>query len=306
VKRIWRSLLFVPANNRKMINNALKQLADAVILDLEDAVSFDDKEAGRICAQESIPLFKDAEIDVFVRVNQISGGLTEQDISYIAFKELTGIVLPKAETEQDVRVIAGMLSSEEEKRGLADKIKILPLIESPKGIENVMQIVAASPRVIGVAFGAGDFLREMGVGFAVTRLSAREYYPAILYARSKIAVAAKIAGIDAIDTPYFGPLTDIEGLLEESQAVKLLGFTGKQIIHPRQIDPVNNTFSPSVEDIAYAKALVDAYEEARSKGLGSVSFQGRMIDLAMYKMAVDMIVNAEKIADRENAKLKKL
>jgi citrate lyase subunit beta / citryl-CoA lyase len=306
VKRIWRSLLFVPANNRKMINNALKQLADAVILDLEDAVSFDDKEAGRICARESIPLFKDAEIDVFVRVNQLSGGLTEQDISYIVLKELTGIVLPKAETEQDVRVIAGMLSSEEEKRGLADKIKVLPLIESPKGIENVMQIVAASPRVIGVAFGAGDFLREMGVGFAVTRLSAREYYPAILYARSKIAVAAKIAGIDAIDTPYFGPLTDIEGLLEESEAVKLLGFTGKLVIHPRQIDPVNKTFSPSVEDIAYAKAMAEAYEEASSKGLGSVSFQGRMIDLAMYKMAVDMILNAEKIADRENAKLKNL
>ena len=208
-------------------------------------------------------------------------------------------MLPKTETKDDITGLDQLLEEEERKKGLElNSIEIIALVESPMGVENISSIASASPRLVAVAFGAGDFLREMGVGFAITRLSAAEYFPAILYARSRISGAAKMAGIEAIDTPFFGLLIDIEGLTKESEGVKLLGFTGKQITHPRHIDPVNRVFAPSEEDVAYAKSIVAAYEEAKARGAGAASYGGRMIDYAVYKMGMDISSKAEAIAKR--------
>ncbi len=297
--KILRSMLYIPANSRRMINKAMSELEDAVILDLEDAVPIGEKETGRIFARDSVSMLKDAEIDVFVRVNSMDTGLTEEDISYVVAKGLDGIMLPKTETREDVVRLDQLLGEEEKKKGLeSNSINILPLVESPKGVQNVFDIASASSRIIGLAFGAGDFLREMGVGFAITRLSTEEYYPLILYARSRISQAAKIAGIEAIDTPFFGLLIDMKGLSKESEAVKMLGFTGKQVIHPRHVDPVNRIFAHSEEDVNYAKSIVAAYEEAEAKGSGAASFGGRMIDYAVYRMGMDMISKAEAIAKK--------
>jgi len=292
-------MLYIPANSWRMITRAVSEAEDAVILDLEDAVPIGEKETGRIFARESMPMFKDAEIDVFVRVNSMDTGLTEEDISYVVIKGLDGIMLPKTETKEEVVRLEQLLGEEEKRKGLElNGIDIIALVESPKGVQNIFDIVSASSRIVGVGFGAADFLREMGVGFAITRLSFDEYYPLILYARSRISQGAKIAGIEAIDTPFFGLLTDIEGLIEESERVKLLGFTGKQLIHPRHIEAVNRIFAHSEEDINYAKSIVAAYEEAKAKGLGAASFGGRMIDYAVYRTGVDMISKAEAIAKK--------
>jgi len=290
-----------------MITRAVSEAEDAVILDLEDAVPIGEKETSRIFARESIPMFNDAEIDVFVRVNSMGTGLTEEDISYVVIKGLDGIMLPKTETKKDVVRLEQLLGEEEERKGLEpNSIDILPLVESPKGVQNIFDIVSASSRMVGVSFGALDFLREMGVGFAITRLSFEEYYPLILYARSRISQAAKIAGIEAIDTPFFGLLIDIEGLIEESEKVKLLGFTGKQLIHPRHVEPVNRIFAHSEEDVNYAKSIVAAYEEAKAKGLGAASFGGRMIDYATYRTGMDMISKAEIIAKKAAVRREKV
>jgi len=298
--RILRSMLYIPANGWRMIIRGVSELEDAVILDLEDAVPIGEKETGRVFARDSIPMFKDAGIDVFVRVNSMGTGLTEEDISYVMVKALDGIMLPKTEKKDDIIRLDQFLTEEEERKGLESNcIDIIPLVESPGGVQNIFDIVSASSRIVGVSFGAGDFLREMGVGFAITRLSFEEYYPLILYARSRISQAAKIAGIEAIDTPFFGLLIDTKGLTEESGKVKMLGFTGKQLIHPRHIGPVNRVFAPSEEDVAYAKSIVASYEEAKAKGLGAASFGGRMIDYAMYKMGMDLILKAESIAKKE-------
>ena len=307
MSRILRSMLYIPANSWRMITRAMSEFEDAVILDLEDAVPIGEKETGRIFARDAIPMLKIAEIDAFVRVNSMGTGLTEEDISYVIVKGLDGVMLPKTETKEDVIKLDQLLGEEEKRKGLeTNSIDILPLVESPKGVQNIFDIVSASSRIIGVSFGVLDFLREMGVVFAVTRLSSEEYYPLILYARSRVSQAAKIAGIEAIDTPFFGLLIDIKGLIEESEKVKLLGFTGKQLIHPRHIEPVNRIFAHSEEDVNYAKSIVAAYEEAKAKGLGATSFGGRMIDYATYRTGMDMISQAEAIAKKAAVKREKV
>ena len=303
MSRILRSMLYIPANSQRMISRAASELEDAVILDLEDAVPATEKETGRILARDAIPMLEDAGIDIFIRVNSVGTGLTEEDVSYTVAKGLDGIMLPKTETKEDVVRLDQLLGNEEKRKGIeSNSIAILPLVESPEGVQNVFDIASASSRIVGLAFGAADFLREMGVGFAVTRLSFEEYYPLVLYARSRISQAAKIAGVAAIDTPFFGLLIDMDGLCKESEAAKMLGFTGKQLIHPRHIEPVNRIFTPSGEDVDYAKSLVAAYDEASAKGTGSASFGGRMIDHAMYEMGMDMISRAETIAKKAATK----
>lgn len=300
MSEVLRSMLYVPSNSWRMINNAVVKKADAIILDLEDAVSIDEKETGRVFARDSLPMIKEAGMDIYVRVNALHSGLLEKDLQYIITKCLDGIILAKAESAKDVVDTALMISEEEAKKSVeSDKIKLIPLIESPLGVENVSEIARSSERIVGIAFGAGDYLRELGVGFAVTRLKAAEYFPALQYARSRIANAAKIAEIEAIDTPFFGLLIDIEALRTEAESVKLLGFTGKQLVHPQQIDTVNMVFKPSEEDEQYAKNMVNAYSDAKSKGLGSASYQGRMIDYAMYKMGMDLLNKAKKISERD-------
>lgn len=297
--RILRSMLYIPANSWRMVTGGLSGAQDAIILDLEDAVPVGEKETGRIFARDFIPRLKDAGNDVFVRVNSMGTGLTKEDMSYVVIKGLDGIMLPKTETKDDVIRLDELLVEEEKEKGLElNSLDIIALVETPKGVQNVFDIVSASSRVVGVAFGAGDFLREMGVGFAITRLSFEDYYHPILYARSRISQAVKIAGIEAIDTPFFGLLIDIKGLTEESEKVKLLGFTGKQVIHPLQVEPVNKVFAPSEEDVKYAKSMVAVYEEAKARGAGSASYGGRMIDYAMYRMGMDMVSKAEAIAKK--------
>jgi len=300
---VLRTMLYVPSNSWRMINNATREMADAVILDLEDAVSLEEKETGRIFSRDSVGTLKEAGLDVYVRVNSTSSGLLKEDIPYVVVEGLDGIMLAKTETSEDIIDVDRQISEEEKKKGITQNLTgIIPLIENPLGAQNVFEITEASQRVVGVGFGAGDYLREMGVGFAITRLTAREYFPAILYARSRIANAANIAGIEAIDTPFFGLLIDTEGLVNEAESVKLLGFTGKQLVHPRHIEPVNRVFAPSEEDLEYAKKMVEVYEDAKAKGLGSASYQGRMIDYAMYKMGMDMLNKAERISEKEKMK----
>lgn len=297
--RVLRSMLYIPANSWRMINRAMAEAQDAVILDLEDAVPIGEKETGRVFARDCVTMLKEAGIDVFVRVNSLGTGLTGEDIGYVVGKGLDGIMLAKTEAEADVAGLDRLLGEEEKRKGLEPNgMAILPLVESPRGVQNVFGIASASPRIVGLAFGAGDFLREMGVGFAITRLSAEDYYPLILYARSRIAQAAKITGVEAIDTPFFGMLIDIKGLTRESENAKMLGFTGKQLIHPRHVEPVNRVFAPSQQDVDYAKSAVAAYEEAKARGAGAASFGGRMIDYAVYKMGMDMIAKADAIAER--------
>jgi citrate lyase subunit beta/citryl-CoA lyase len=303
VDRILRTVLFVPANSWRMIITAATEGGDAVILDLEDACPIAEKETGRIFARDSIPMLKEKGMDVFVRVNSFDTGLTEKDIDYVVVAGLEGVMLPKTESKEDIFRLDQLLKTEEEKKGLAlNSIVILPLLESPKGISAVSEIITGSPRVIGVSFGAGDYSREIGAGMGVTSLSPEEYSLMASHPRSCIALAARAAGIFAIDAPFFGLVIDMDGLIKEVRKVKLMGFTGKLLVHPRHVEAVNQVFSPSKEEIDFAKRVIKAYEEAKAKGLGATSLGGRMIDFGSYRRALNLISVAEKIEEKEKRK----
>ncbi len=289
---ILRSMLFTPGNNEKMISKATEGEEDAVILDLEDSVPVDEKAAGRKVSVESLSRFKSKGIATFVRINAVRCVFAADDLRSLEGEHLDGVVLPKTETREDVLITGQMLEKIEPRKG---STRIMPLVESPKGLLSVEEIASASDRVIAIGLGAGDFLREMGLGFAVTRLLPEEYFPSILYARSRIAITARSLGVHAIDTPYFGSLADIDALRVETEKSKLLGYSGKMVIHPSHVEPVNAIFSPSEQDVEYAKKVMAAYKEAEARGLGAADFEGRMIDYVMYRMGVDLLERAEAI-----------
>ena len=303
--RIWRSLLFVPANNWKMLNKAATEQEDAVIIDLEDACPMADKETGRILARDSAALYRKQGIDVLVRINSLqTQGLAAEDIRVIVTKDLDGIILAKTETGKDIRAVERLLDKAEKVNKVKKRVVILPLLESPKGILNAREIAAASDRVVGLSFGAADYMRELGAGFAVTKMTPDEYAPFLAYPRSKISVAAAAFGILAIDTPFFGLLTDHERLERETNMVRFMGFKGKLATHPRQIETLNRIFSPSEEDVALSRRMIDAYREAEAEGKGAATLDGKMIDVAMYKMGMETVAKAEGIVARANCKKK--
>ena len=303
-KMILRSMLYVPSNSWRMINSAITEGEDAVILDLEDACPLSEKETGRVFARDAAAMINEAKIDFFVRVNSFDTGLTEEDLNYVVVDGLDGIMLPKAESKEDVDKLDRLLTAAEKKKGLKHgSIAIIPLIETPKGVFDVEDIISASNRVIAVSFGAGDYSREIGAGMGVTRLSSEEYNLMVYYPRCQVALAARAAGVLAIDSPYFGYVIDIDGLVEETSKVKLMGFTGKQLTHPRHVSPVNQVFSPSEEEIDFAEQVNKAFEEAQAKGLGATTIGGKMIDYGSYKRATALLATAERIAEKDKARI---
>jgi citrate lyase subunit beta/citryl-CoA lyase len=293
-------MLYVPANSWRMITNASAEGSDAVILDLEDGCPMAEKETGRVFARDSIPMLKPYGMEVFVRINSLETGLAETDIQYVTVQGMDGIMLAKTESSEHIVAVDKLLDEEEKKKGIVAKsMAVVPLIETPKGILNIREIIEASPRVIAVAFGAGDFSREMGAGMGVTKLTPDEYFPMVLHARSSMAIAARAAGIQAIDTPFFGLIIDLEGLARETEKVKLLGFSGKQLTHPRHVPTVNGIFSPAKGDVEYARKVVEEYEKAVATGLGATTFGGKMIDYGSFKRAESLLAFARAVDEKE-------
>jgi citrate lyase subunit beta/citryl-CoA lyase len=293
---VLRSILFVPGNSMRMITKAATLAADAIILDLEDAVPLPDKPTARIMIRDSIKGVKFGGAYVFVRVNALTTNLTAEDLRSVVVEGLDGIMLAKAETKSDIEELDKMMGEAEEASGLeSGAIKIIPLIESAKGVVNVYEIASVSKRVIAVAFGSGDYYRDLGRSVASLSPEQTE----LLYARSQIVNASVASRVPAIDTVFFGLLTDKEAFGQEIRLAFQLGFKGKLLVHPTQIEPVNKVFSPSSDEVKYANRVVEAFEAAQAKGLGAVSFEGKMIDEMNYKQAKDVVNFAELVSKKE-------
>jgi citrate lyase subunit beta/citryl-CoA lyase len=290
---VLRSMLFTPGNNKRMIQKASTLGADAIILDLEDAVPISEKEAARRLVGQSITLIGATRRQVFVRVNALSTGLTAQDVNSVVQPQLAGIVLPKTQSGADVATVAQWIGELEDQQGMGrGSIAIVPLLETARGVLDAREVAAAVPRIVAVAFGALDFAQAMGI-----RLSTEG--TEVLYARSRIALAASAAQVVAIDTPWID-IADREGLVQEARHARQLGFRGKLVIHPSQIAPVNEAFSPSEDEVAYAKKVVEAFRAAEADGLGAISLDGKMIDAANARQATDLIAWAEAISHVEH------
>jgi len=293
---VLRSMLFVPGNSMRMITKAATLASDATILDLEDAVPLPDKVTARIMIRDALKAIKSGGAHIFVRVNALTTKLTAEDLKFVGVEGLDGIMLAKTEAKSDIAELDSMLEEIEKGRRLKlGSLEIIPLIETAKGVMNTYEISSASKRIIAVSFGAGDYYRDLGR--SVSFLSPGE--TELLYARSHLANASRAAGIQAIDTPFFGLLTDMKGFTEETILALQLGFKGKLLIHPAQIEVANKIFSPSPDEAEYARRVVEAFEEAQTRGLGVISFEGKMIDYMNYKQAKELASFVEFIAEKE-------
>ena len=293
---LYRSLIFVPGIRENMVEKAQGLDADVIVLDLEDSVPPAEKEQARRIVRKAVPTLAARGHTMHVRVNPIGSGLTRDDLAAVVCAELSGLALPKAESAQDVRDIDVLIREQELEHGVKPgAIALIPAIESASGVLRCEEICRASTRLTAIALGADDYTADLGVHR--TR-EGRE----LDYARQVMAVCARAADIVALDSP-FADFRDEEGLVRESEWVRSLGFKGKYLIHPGQVGPVNRVFRPGEEEVAYARRVVEAFEEAVGRGHGAVQVDGRMVDAPVAKRARALIALAEAIEARERSRL---
>ncbi|GAW30463.1 CoA ester lyase [Carboxydocella sp. JDF658] len=280
-----RTFMFAPGSDSKKSDKVLTLGADAVILDLEDAVAISEKEQARKVVQET--LLKPRGCKAYVRVNSISTNFFFDDLEAVFCSRLDGIMLPKAESAEDIRMVDWLITEGEKKRGLPPgQIDLIPLIESAAGVYRAAEIASASPRISRLAFGAIDFSLDIGTTWSKDG-------NAFFYARSQLVIASRVAGIEApIDTVY-PEIKDIDGLVEECRLVRSMGFQSKLVIHPGQIEPVNKVFSPTPDEIAQARKIVVAFEEAEKQGLAAIQVDGKFIDYPVAMRAKKLLAIAE-------------
>jgi citrate lyase subunit beta/citryl-CoA lyase len=290
---LLRTLLFVPAGRDDMLEKAPGRGADALVLDLEDAVLPAGKPAAREAARRRIAPLRDAGQRVFARINGIGSGLTRDDLLAVAVDGLAGVVLPKAQQAQDLRDLDVLLREAEVQNGVRPgDIGVIPLIESARGLLRCEEIATATDRVVGLSFGAEDYTGDLGVRRTPDGVG-------LAHARYTIATVASAYGLLAIDTPYTD-FADEEGLVAETRFARDVGFHGKYVVHPAQVAPVNLVFTPAAEDVAQARRIVDAFEAAASADAGAVQLEGRMIDAPIAERARRLIELAASIEQRRN------
>jgi citrate lyase subunit beta/citryl-CoA lyase len=274
--------MFVPGHRQRFIDKALGGLsADVFLLDLEDGVPPAEKATGRTLLGESLGRPRAAgAADRYVRVNGVGSERLLADLDAVVRPGLDGLCLPKVDSPDQIQEVDRLVAPREEAAGLAaGSIRYVVAIESPRGLLNAPAIAAASRRVAALMFGAEDFGWELGLP-ALREGEASE----LLYARSALVVAAASANVQSIDGVWPN-IQDAEGLAADCLRARRLGFTGKSLIHPGQIDLINAAFSPSPGEIDYAQRVVAAFDEAEARGEGSIAFGGQLIDLPIVERA---------------------
>jgi citrate lyase subunit beta/citryl-CoA lyase len=270
--RLRRSLLFVPASSEKFFAKAKDSPADTLIFDLEDAVAPERKPAARETLKEVLRDQGFTRFERTVRINGLDTPYFLDDVLAMVEAGADGLVVPKTNTVESILFVDQLVSLAEQRADRpAGSVVLLPLIEQPEAIGNAFAIARATPRIAAIAFGHGDFSAAMGVKAASSTDGV------VFHARCQVVVAAKAAGVAPIDNVFLD-IPNIEGLVAETQQGKQLGYEGKACIHPNQVEPVNQAYTPTPEEVTYARELVAACEQAVAEGKGAVAFRGRMID----------------------------
>jgi citrate lyase subunit beta/citryl-CoA lyase len=289
----YRSWMFVPGHIGKMVDKALGTRADAVMLDLEDAVLPSSKPQAREVVAAAL-LRAPSGPARFVRINAIGQASAVSDLDAVVQPGLEGIVVPKVEAVEQIHEAERMLIERERRAGSTTPMRILAAIESATGLLRAPAIAAASKRVCGLMLGAEDLSKDIGLPI---RREAEAYE--LLYARSALVMAAAAARVQAIDQVWTD-IRDIEGLRRDALQARRLGFTGKSIIHPGQIDPVNDAFSPNAEDVEFARKVIDAFRDAEARGLGAVAFGGQLLDKPIVDRAHATLAMAQRLERQQS------
>ena len=283
-----RSMLFLPGNTPNMIINGDALGADSIILDLEDAVSPDEKDSARLLVRSAMKNMGFAGCEITVRINSIDTDYWKDDLEAVIPLKPDLIMPPKASCAEDMRIIDEYIAGIERRCGMEPgTIGLIALIETALGVENAFEIAAASPRVRALFLGAEDLSADLHCSRTKEGLE-------ILYARTRLVTAAHAAGIDVYDTP-FTDVNDDEGIEADSRLARSLGFTGKAAISPRHLDAINRCFSPSQAETDYAREVLAAIEDAKRCGKGAVALRGKMIDAPIAARARQTLAAAEEI-----------
>ncbi len=281
-------MLFVPGDQERMLRKARELPADALILDLEDGVAAKDKAVARQRVPETLADGFPSGLPIFVRPNGVATGMLEDDLLATVHPRLDGIVLPKVRTPGEVALVDRLLATLERARGIPlGQLALALLIETPPAVLHAEDLVEASARVAALVFGAEDLAAEMGL--VRTASGVGVHYP-----RAQTALVAHATGCEAIDQ-VFTTIQDPQGLARECAEGKALGYGGKQVIHPGQLDPVNAAFAPDPAQVAWAREILEAY---RAAPRGAIVLNGRMIDAPIVAQAQRILADVARIESR--------
>ncbi len=282
---LLRSLLFVPGNQPRMLEKALGLAPDAFVPDLEDSVPDGEKANARETVAMWLSRLGQVGPPVIPRVNSLPSGLIDNDLGAVIGPDTFGVSVGKVGSPEEVGHIDTLLLAAEDRAAIKlGQTKLVLWLETALAIVNAYEICSASPRIIGVAFGAEDFTNDMAI-------ERTDDDSEIGYARNVVTVAARAANVVALDTPYFS-FRNTVGLEDDARRARKLGFRGKFAIHPTQIEAINRVFSPADSEIDTAKRVVAAFEEAEREGRGSTSLDGMVIDVPVVKRARQLIEQA--------------
>ncbi len=262
--------MFIPGNNPSMMQDAYIYQPDSVMLDLEDSVTMAEKDAARMLVHNALKTIDYGNIERVVRINPLNTPYGKKDIEAVVKGGADVIRMPKTETADEVREVEAEIERVEKEIGCEGRTLIMAAIESALGIVNAYDIATASNRMMGIALGAEDYSANL-------KTQRTKEGTELQLARETIVVAARAAGIDALDT-VFSNLNDMEAFRNEVELIKRMGFDGKSIINPRQIEIVNEVFAPKEKDIEKARTILAAIKEAAERGSGVIAVNGKMVD----------------------------
>lgn len=268
--RLRRTMMFLPANNPGMITDAHIYGPDSIMIDLEDATSVNQKDAARFLVYEALKSIDYGKTETVVRVNGLDTPFGADDIRAAVTAGVQVIRLPKTDNAEEVKAVDKLITEVEKECGREGQTLIMAAIESATGVLNAKEIALASPRMMGIALGAEDYVTNL-------KTSRSKHGWELYYAREAIVLAARNAGIYCFDTVY-ADVNNIEGFREEVQFIKDLGFDGKSCIHPKQVQVVHEVYTPTQKEIEKSIRIIKGAEEAERKGSGVITVDGKMVD----------------------------
>ena len=283
MKKIRRSMLFLPGANAAMLSTSFVYKPDSIMFDLEDAVSIKEKDSARLLVAQTLrlPIYKEQGIETVVRINALDTPFGLKDLEAVVRAGVDVVRLPMTNSAEDIHELEAHVERIEKECGReVGSTKLMAAIESAQGVVHAISIAKSSPRLIGIALAAFDYLVDM----QTERGDGTELF----YARCAVLHAARVAKIDAFDVVYSN-VNDDEGFLKEVNLIKKLGYNGKSLINPRQIDLLHNAYAPTAAEVEHAQKVVEAAEEGERKGLGVISLNGKMIDAPIIARARKVI-----------------
>jgi citrate lyase beta subunit len=283
--RIRRALLFMPGDDRHKIEKAAGLGVDSVIMDLEDGVALNRKEAARETISTALHEVDFGRTERLIRINSVSTSHYVDDLRHTIEAHPDGYMLPKVESAGQVREVSQWLGDAEAKYGWPENsIGLLAIVETARGILNLREIAESDPRLVALIFGAEDLAGDLGAKRTPDGWE-------VFYARGAVVLHAKAYNLQAIDTVHID-LQDLDGLVRQMEQALNMGYTGKLAIHPRQVVPIQRVFTPSTEEIEHAKRLIDAHIAHQNAGTGAFQLDGKMVDMPIVRAAETVLARA--------------